>query len=267
MQTNYKSTSNKLDDVGEVYSRNIINSRHQATTDLKNSVRKKIYEDIDKEISNEEFEKKMKIRVEEGIVEYANSLNEKIDRSSKEFTSSVVDILSTYQRYVNELVDKYANSINFTFDFKPQINIKKNINIKAIAIDTIANVISIVYGILNATNPIGWVVIGLSALTILFDVYKKFRAFIDKDFRKSQQRKSANENIDKVIENIENQLDEQLLGVRGEIIEGIAVIKEKLMQSVIQIETMSAIFLSAKNDMNQLSLKVVKEEGEQYGNN
>ncbi|HGF7672933.1 TPA: hypothetical protein QFP45_002637, partial [Enterococcus faecium] len=160
-----------------------------------------------------------------------------------------------------------ANSINFTFDFKPQINIKKNINIKAIAIDTIANVISIVYGILNATNPIGWVVIGLSALTILFDVYKKFRAFIDKDFRKSQQRKSANENIDKVIENIENQLDEQLLGVRGEIIEGIAVIKEKLMQSVIQIETMSAIFLSAKNDMNQLSLKVVKEEGEQYGNN
>ncbi|MCW1819199.1 hypothetical protein, partial [Enterococcus faecium] len=100
-----------------------------------------------------------------------------------------------------------------------------------------------------------------------FDVYKKFRAFIDKDFRKSQQRKSANENIDKVIENIENQLDEQLLGVRGEIIEGIAVIKEKLMQSVIQIETMSAIFLSAKNDMNQLSLKVVKEEGEQYGNN
>ncbi|WP_187169500.1 hypothetical protein [Enterococcus faecium] len=267
LQTNYKSTSNKLDDVGEVYSRNIINSRHQATTDLKNSVRKKIYEDIDKEISNEEFEKKMKIRVEEGIVEYANSLNEKIDRSGKEFTSSVVDILSTYQRYVNELVDKYANSINFTFDFKPQINIKKNINIKAIAIDTIANVISIVYGILNATNPIGWVVIGLSALTILFDVYKKFRAFIDKDFRKSQQRKSANENIDKVIENIENQLDEQLLGVRGEIIEGIAVIKEKLMQSVIQIETMSAIFLSAKNDMNQLSLKVVKEEGEQYGNN
>ena len=213
------------------------------------------------------LKKKMKIRVEEGIVEYANSLNEKIDRSGKEFTSSVVDILSTYQRYVNELVDKYANSINFTFDFKPQINIKKNINIKAIAIDTIANVISIVYRILNATNPIGWVVIGLSALTILFDVYKKFRAFIDKDFRKSQQRKSANENIDKVIENIENQLDEQLLGVRGEIIEGIAVIKEKLMQSVIQIETMSAIFLSAKNDMNQLSLKVVKEEGEQYGNN
>ena len=39
------------------------------------------------------------------------------------------------------------------------------------------------------------------------------------------------------------------------------------MQSVIQIETMSAIFLCAKNDMNQLSLKVVKEEGEQYGNN
>lgn len=267
MQSNFEYTSSKLDNLGEVYIKNIMNSGHRTISDLKMSIRKRIYEDIAKEISDEEFEEKLNLRVKEEITNYTNNLTNKMDRNGKEFTSGVVDIVSTYQRYVEELVSKYVNLINVDFDFKLQIDIKKNIDIKETVITVIGNVINLVFGILNIGNPLGWVALGLSVLSVLIGTYKKFRAFVDKEFHKSQQRKSANENIDKVIENIENQLDEQLSGVRREIFQGISVIKEKLEQPVIQIETMTDTFLNAKNNMNQLSIRIVKEEEEQYENN
>lgn len=96
-------------------------------------------------------------------------------------------------------------------------------------------------------------------------MYKKVRAIFDEDYHKAQQKKIANENINKVIKVIHKQLDEQLSGVKDEIIKGILDIKEELHQSVNQVQTMSDTFLKAKNDINQLSIEIIHEEVRRNG--
>lgn len=257
------STFSKLDDAGEIYYKNIINDKHKAVNDLKNNIRNNIYKDIDTGINDEIFEKKLEKRVEEGILDYTNNLKNRIDSSGKEFNLEVADIVDTHQRYSSELIDKYSNLANFQFNFQPQLNIKKNGDVKKNVLGLTFDLIGIVTTVINAGNP---VFLAVSALIFLFRLYKKSRALFDKDFHKSQQRNNANENIDNVIKTIDKEVDEQLLVVHSEVINTISSIKEKLNESVMDFEMVSNIFLMAKNDMNRLSCKVISEEGEYYGN-
>lgn len=265
LNSNFELTSSKLDDAGELYERNILNAGNKVTNELKNKVRKKIYEDIDNNIENGVFEKKFKKRIEDEVIVYSENLNKIIDQRGKEFASEVSGTVATYQRYIEELVDKYANSIKFDFDFNPQINIKMNINIRTTVFGLVGDIVGLVMMGVNTTNPVGWVILAVSALTTLFGLYKKVRAIFDEDYHKAQQKKIANENINKVIKVIHKQLDEQLSGVKDEIIKGILDIKEELHQSVNQVQTMSDTFLKAKNDINQLSIEIIHEEVRRNG--
>ncbi|GAA8152964.1 hypothetical protein BTM344_10340 [Helicobacter pylori] len=52
-----------------------------------------------------------------------------------------------------------------------------------------------IIGLFNFSNPIGWASIGLG----LIGIVKPFWNFFDSDYKKSQQRKEVDKNLDKVL--------------------------------------------------------------------
>lgn len=260
---NFKFTSSKLDKAGEIYNQNINNNVNRAVTDAKNKLRQKIYSDIEKGVSNKEFSSLLKNRIEAGILDFIDNLNSLIGKSGQEFENDISNIVKTYQKYVEELVNKYSKSVHFDFNFNPKVKIKANIDIGATVTELVSGIIGIIFTIINASNPIGWVLLGVSVLTFIFSTYKKIHALLDQDFYKSQQRKSADENINKAFDEINLELTKPLSNIKKEIQNGIEEIMNELRKPIIHIETMSEIFLHTKNNVKKISKNVIGE-GEDY---
>ena len=195
LHSNYKLTSRILDEASETFEMNLENTVYKSLRILKSNTRKKIYSIINNGISDKGFEKELKKIVEKELKNFSIDLNKKIEKQSKDFKDEMSEIVSTYQRYVDELVEHYAKSVKFEFDFQPNIKIKRNINIGNVLMALLGDIIGIISTALNMSNPVGWVILGLSVLSTFFHVYKIVRGAIDKNFQKSQQRKNADENI------------------------------------------------------------------------
>ena len=116
---------------------------------MKSNTRKKIYSIINNGISDKGFEKELKKIVEKELKNFSIDLNKKIEKQSKDFKDEMSEIVSTYQRYVDELVEHYAKSVKFEFDFQPNIKIKRNINIGNVLMALLGDIIGIISTALN----------------------------------------------------------------------------------------------------------------------
>lgn len=270
LSLNYKLTSQKLDSAADVFIKNLFSSGRKAVNSLKNNIRKNIYDDIgpnkekNKGISDEDFKNKLEQYIKDEIDTFTDQLNKEIDKKSKEFETEVLEIVSTYQRYVDQLVEQHINSVKLDFEFEPNININKNKTVKGLIGGLVIDVIGLG---LTFLTPAAWFIIVLSVLGTVFSIGKKIHTFRDKDFQKSQQRKNADKNIDKVVETIQKELNKQLSEIKDEIYKGVPKIKNTLYEPVVQVRTMSETFLDVKNEIKQLSFEIMSKGENKDGNN
>lgn len=267
LTSNYKLTSQQLDSAGDTFVKNLSNTGRKSVNILKNNIRKQIYDAIDNGINDKGFEKELKNLIEKELNNFSVELIKRFDRQGKVFTDEISSIASIYQRYVNELVEQHVKSVKFDFDFQPTIDIKKNINIGNTLLSLVGDIIGILTTLAYATSPIGWVVLALSALGTIISVYKTGHALTDKEFQRAQQRKNADENIEKVVEAIQKELGKQLSEVKSEVYKGISEIKTILYEPVVQVKAMSETFFELQNEIKQLSFEVAREGDNQNGNN
>lgn len=266
LHSNYKLTSRILDEASETFEMNLENTVYKSLRILKSNTRKKIYSIINNGISDKGFEKELKKIVEKELKNFSIDLNKKIEKQSKDFKDEMSEIVSTYQRYVDELVEHYAKSVKFEFDFQPNIKIKRNINIGNVLMALLGDIIGIISTALNMSNPVGWVILGLSVLSTFFHVYKIVRGAIDKNFQKSQQRKNADENIEKVVKTIQQELGKYLIETMSEVNKHLAELTKLMYEPVWQIKSMSETFIEVENKLKFLSNELDKKGEKYYGN-
>ncbi|WP_232462285.1 hypothetical protein [Helicobacter pylori] len=82
------------------------------------------------------------------------------------------------------------NHINIDSVLDLIFNIASGIN----KIGLLSSIASLVFGIFNFWNPVGWASIGLG----LIGIVKSFWSWFSSDYKKSQQRKEVDKNLDKV---------------------------------------------------------------------
>ncbi|TOI70660.1 hypothetical protein CGI53_23645, partial [Vibrio parahaemolyticus] len=115
---------------------------------------------------------------------------------------------------LNETLTRFQDQTNDVMGSYSSLNkIDTTINV-----DNIDNGVN-VWGILGAVggglvlfwNPVGWGVVAVSVASLVFQVYKALRSMFSSSYKKSQQRKSTNENIGKVTSKIQSNID-QIIG-------------------------------------------------------
>ncbi len=85
--------------------------------------------------------------------------------------------------------------------FVPIFNIPSGINMLN-TLGLLSSIASLVFGIFNFWNPVGWASIGLGAIGVVKSVWSWFSS----DHKKSQQKKEVDKNLDKVCEKIEEKM-------------------------------------------------------------
>ncbi|AJD65696.1 hypothetical protein OI67_03680 [Helicobacter pylori] len=227
------------DKLPETYS-NLDHSRDKLVSNLNNSVSKeierfktdlseKMYAHIDRGIGDDECEeifknecKQRTKKLKEDIKRCFNECKEQFNKDIKE------DIEQFEERIKNSLV--MLNHINLDSGFDPNFNIHSGID----KLGLFSSIASLVFGLFNFWNLVGWASIGLGLTGLVKSVWSWFSS----DYKKSQQKKEVDKNLNEVCEKIEEQIRNQIEDAKKGIFEKVENLKARLNNSVVCYERM-----------------------------
>lgn len=253
---NKKNTDNQLDEIAEILKQRLEIEVYSAVEGFKTNLRKNIYEDIDKEISNDEFKSAFEKRKDETIQELSTILQKKFESAIAEFKNEISDTIEKYHRYASDLLRAYNNTEKFDFDYKLNIDIKNNVNWAGTIISIVGSIAGV---IICLSNPVGWVVIVTSILGAVVSVGKAVLGFFSHKYRASQQKRSADDNIEKMGDEVTKSIKANLGEAHELIQKGITDIKFDLLKSINHIKTMNQVFNNAITKFKSLKTIIEKE--------
>nr|WP_237419566.1 hypothetical protein [Helicobacter pylori] len=128
------------------------------------------------------------------------------------------------------------------FDHDSKIDTDRDIKKKA-------SIASLILGISNFWNFAGWGSIGLG----LVGIGKSVWSFFDSDYKKSQQKKEVDENLDKFCEQITEEMRNQIEGAKKGICEKVESLKVGLNDPVVCYECMREGLIKAGEGLWQIS--------------
>ena len=179
------------------------------TEKFKRETRNSIYDYIDKDVSNDDFKRKLEYLLNQNVQNLQNKLPNVIKSSFNEFESMVQQDLSNFARKANETINE-LQSVNIG-SFSVNIDIKSGVDKMGLLGSAVgAGGLIMTFALTNAWNPAGWAAFGVGVVTVIVSFLKSIRALLDSNYKKSQQRQKADDNIHKVANRIKNNITPSL---------------------------------------------------------
>lgn len=237
-------TYSNLDRSRDKYVSNLRNSASSAIERFKSDLREEMYTHIDRDIENKECEEIYENKRKQGIRELSRTIEGLVKKCEKQFRKDIKEDIKQFgERIKDSLV--MLNHINIDSDFDININIDSGIN----GLGLLGSMASLVFGISNLWNLVGWASIGLGLIGVLKSVWN----FFDSDYEKSQQKKEVDKNLNKVCEMIEERVRNQIESAKKGICEKVESLKAGLNDSVVCYECMREGLIKAGEGLWQIS--------------
>lgn len=176
---------------------------------FKKETRNSIYDYIDKDVSNDDFKRKLEYLLNQNVQNLQNKLPNVIKSSFNEFESMVQQDLSNFARKANETINE-LQSVNIG-SFSVNIDIKSGVDKMGLLGSAVgAGGLIMTFALTNAWNPLGWAAFGVGVVTVIVSFLKSVWGWFDSDYKKSQQRQKADDNIHNVANRIKNNITPSL---------------------------------------------------------
>ncbi len=244
---------------------NLDRSRDKFVSNLRNSVfrtidrfesdfRIEMHAHIDDDIEDDECERKFEVEIQQGMKELGENIKKRFEKDEEQFRK---DLQEDVEQFKERIKDSLAmlERINIDSGFDPNFNTHSAFDFN---IDTdsginglglLGSMAGLGFGIFNFRNPIGWASIGLGAIGVVKSLWN----FFDSDYKKSQQRKEVDKNLNKVCEKIEEKTINQLKSYKKIIFEKVESIKAGLNDLVVCYERMREGLIKAGEGLWQIS--------------
>ncbi|UOR75710.1 hypothetical protein MPG47_04035 [Helicobacter pylori] len=175
-------TYDKLDYSRDKFVSNLNNSVSKEIERFKTDFRIEMYVHIEKDIGNKECKEIFENECEQGMRELDRTIEGRIKKCEEQFSKDIKEYIGQFEeRIKNSLV--MLNRTHTDSGFVPIFNIASGIN----KIGLLSSIASLVFGIFNFWNPVGWASIGLGAIGIVKSAWSWFSS----DYKKSQQKKRS----------------------------------------------------------------------------
>ncbi|GAA7971481.1 hypothetical protein JP0545_12550 [Helicobacter pylori] len=202
-----------------------------------------MYVRIEKDIGNKECEEIFENECEQGMKELDRTIEWLVKKCEKQFSKDIKEYIEQFEeRIKNFLV--MLNHINIDSVSDPIFNIHSGID----KLGLLSSIASLVFGIFNFWNPVGWASIGLGSIGIVKSVWSWFSS----DYKKSQQRKEVDKNLDKVCEKIAEEMRNKIESSKKIIFEKVESLKVRLNDSVVCYERMKEGLIKAGEGLWQI---------------
>ncbi|GAA6895200.1 hypothetical protein AOH249_01980 [Helicobacter pylori] len=213
-----------------------------------------MYTHIDKDIENKECKEIFENECEQGMKELERTIEGLVKKCEEQFRKDIQKDAEQFGDRIENFLER-LNRTHTDSGFDPNFNTHSAFDFN---IDTdnginklglFSSIASLVFGIFNFWNPVGLASIGLGAIGIVRSVWGWFSS----DYKKSQQRKEVDKNLDKVCGIIEEKMRNQLEDAKKGICEKVESLKAGLNDLVVCYDHMREGLIKAGESLWHLS--------------
>lgn len=234
----------QLDAAVDTFNARLSNTGRSLIEDFTRDSRIEVYGEIERDISNDQFKTVLRDCITKNQENLSNKLPDMMKKELRDFENNLKDIIKKFNRHTGDLLKVYENVGN--------TKIELNIDLKS-GINKTSLLMSIIGGGLLFWNPAGWLVLAPALATLAFQIYKAVRSFFTSSYKMAQQKKSVNENLDRVetvfISEFDKGLSESMKELSGKILE----IKEGMQLSIGHIAEINQSLKLAEQELSNLS--------------
>lgn len=219
---------------------------------FQNEIRASLYNEIDKDISNDAFKRNLKNEMELQAQKLENKLRNSIELEANKFGEELLNIVKRTSLHLNNIVNERSNSFNLK-NFNSHIKIDNGLNLIGLVSSGVSAVVGIV---LLVTTPPGWtaVFIGgiLAVVSALIGVTKSVIGFFSSDYKKSQQRKETDNAIRKAANQIGNEMEKILNGIKNAMNEEVEKVLMELQAPLKQYKSVIEVLEKAETELEAI---------------
>lgn len=220
----------------------------QAVSQFGTKIRHRIYARIDDDISNDDFEFALKRYLREEQEDLIAALPAGIAKDVEKFQESISDVMERFQEHTSELLDVYTNlridGMAGKFDLK--IEIDNGVNVPGL-LGALAG------GLLMIWNPGGWIMIAVGAVTALAGAAKALWGMVSSEYKKAQQRKSTDANLNKITDQLRESMRTSLDDAMPQLAPRVAALKHAVQAPALQMAGLATILAKTEKQLTQLS--------------
>ncbi|WQT70334.1 hypothetical protein E5D91_03240 [Helicobacter pylori] len=237
-----------LDRSREKYISNLNNSAFKEIERFKSDLRKEMYKRIEKDIKNSECKEIFENECDQRIKKLRENLKRRFEQDGKQFSKDIKEDIKQFEERIKDslvMLSRINTDSGFSFTF----------NI-ASGIDKIGLFASIGGLLLLLATPLGQIVLILGLVLGGFGVVKSVWSFFSSDYKKSQQRKEMNKNLDKACEKITEDVRNQIESGKKGASEMIENLKASLNDLIVCYECMREGLIKAGEDLWHLDNRI-----------
>ncbi len=214
-------------------------------TDLINHV----YNRIENGLSNGDFKVILEGRINKSVSQIQDIAPQLIEKNLVEFEASIADIAEQFQEHVAGFIND-ASKVS-TMRLNVDINLDTGISYAGLAGTALGTI-----GLIFVTG--GWALV-IGAIGVVVSLAKAIYSWFDTDFKKEQQRGSADENIDQALSQVESSYSSLIDENLSKIDELIGSIKTNFMSPAEQTRKIKQAIDDSIGILGNISTTIVKE--------
>ncbi len=231
---------------------NLTNSAFCEIDQFKSDLREKMYAHINKNIEDEECKEIFKNELIQGIETLHEDIKWQFRECEKRFDGEIKEAIKQLEYRIK---DSLAMLEHIGIDRGFNLNFDTDSGIDGFAL--VASIVGlVVVGIVNIWNPMGWVELSIAVFVALVGAVKGSWNVFNPDYKKSQQRKEMNKNLDKaceiIAEDVRNQIESGKKGA-SEMIENL---KASLNDLIVCYKCMREGLIKAGEDLWHLDDRI-----------
>ncbi|WP_414600194.1 apolipoL family protein [Helicobacter pylori] len=207
-----------------------------------------MYVHIDDGIEDDECKVMFKHELQKGMEKLVENIKKRFEQDEQQFREDIKETIKQFGERIKDSLEMLEHiNIDSNFDFSFNIDSGNKIGLFA----SIGGLV--ILGLVNFWNPMGWIELGLAGLLGLVGIVKSVWNRFSSDYKKSQQKKEVDKNLDKVCGIIEERVGNKIEDAKKGIFEKVESLKVGLNDSVVCYEHMREGLIIAGEGLWHLS--------------
>ncbi len=245
LQEHHREVCDRLDRSKGKFISNLTKSVSTEIERFKSDFREEMHEHIDDDIEDDVFKKMFEHELQKGMEKWGENIKKRSKECEERFVEEIKKDIEQFKERIKdslrmlELISIDRGDTDFNFNIDSGIN----------KIGLLASAGSLIFGLLNFRNFVGWASIVLGLIGMVKSVW----SFFDSDYKKSQQRKEVYKNLDEVCGKIEEAIKNQIESGKKAVCEEIENLKATLDDPVVCYERMREGLIKAGEKLWHLS--------------
>ena len=217
--------------------------------------RERIYAQIDKDMSNDDFKQALERCLRQGQENLAKEMPKLMQGAIEKFQSQIADVIDRFKEHASELLEAYGSidmgGVGERFELK--IKIDNGINIPGL-------VGAVAGAAILLSNPAGWAIIALGVVTAIVGLTKAVWGAFSSSYRMSQQRKAANENLNRIEDSLRESVRKGLAAGWPQLEPKVEALKAAVQVPAEQVRQVDTILGSAQKQLKTI-IKTIEKTG------